>query len=90
MASKDERVKVEVFLFSDEFEALKEHVKKEHLPMSEYGRLAILSSLVLDGNKKAISLTAKRASQFLARKLRSIARLEALEAVQTNKKAIVG
>ena len=82
MGFKDEKVKVELFLFPDEFEILKEQVKKDNTSMSEYGRLAVLCSLVYDGNKKAIALTAKRAAQILSRKFRSIAKMEASETVE--------
>lgn len=60
---KEGKVKVEVFLYPEEFEILKRRAEHENLSYSEKMRLAFMWDAVSDGDKEAIKLTAKRGLQ---------------------------
>jgi hypothetical protein len=70
MGFKNERVKVEVFLFPREFEMLKRLATRANESYSEYMRLAFICDAVLDGDKEAVKLTAERGLQKIWDKIR--------------------
>ena len=65
---KKERHNIEVYLFPEEFEILKELADADKESYSEYLRLAFMFDAVTRGNVKAIKLTSLRGVEKLKKK----------------------
>ncbi len=64
------KVKVEVYLYPVEQKILERLANAENISQSEYMRLAFMCDAVLDGDRQAIALTAKRGLRKIWDKIR--------------------
>lgn len=64
------KVKVEVYMYPEEQRILERLANAQEISQSEYMRLAFMCDAVLDGDREAIKLTAKRGLQRIWDKIR--------------------